>query len=44
MLPTYEIEDSKIVALVTLKNDTPDIEATFANKLQDSIEQLIKFK
>jgi len=44
MLPTYEIEDSDIVKLVELKNDTPDNEATFANKLQDSIELLIKLK
>jgi len=44
LLPTFEIDDSQIVQLVTLKNDTPDNEGPFANMLQDAIERLIKYK
>jgi len=44
LLPTFEINDSQIVQLVTLKNDTPDNEGPFANMLQDAIERLIKYK
>ena len=45
MLPRFgEIKDEQIVKLMCLKQETPDIEKTFMNNLQDGIEFLITAK
>jgi hypothetical protein len=45
MLPRFgEIKDEQIVKLMCLKQETPDIEKTFMNNLQDGIEFIITAK
>ena len=44
MLPTIEIEDKHIVALMQVKMSVPDTNAMYQNVLQDAIEKLLKMK
>lgn len=44
MLPTLEIEDRHIVALMHVKMSVADTNAMYQNVLQDAIEKLLKIK
>ena len=44
MLPRMQIKDEHIAKLLEIKNDVPDTEKTFMNKLQDCLENLLASK
>ena len=44
LLPTFEIKDEYIVKLVVLKQEIPDTDKGFVNKISDAIERLVRVR